>query len=269
MQYHMNGFHPGDPTVREAAPGHPRSGADLPGTVDVLIVGCGPAGLTLAAQLAGFADIKTCIVERKPGPMERGQADGISCRSMEMFNAFGFADTVIGQGYRVNETTFWKPDANNPRHIVRNGRVQDVEDGLSEMPHMILNQARVHDMYLEVMRNAPTRLVPDYGLQLLDLAVNPDAQDHPVTVRLERQDAAQKGKIETLRARYVVGCDGARSAVRRAIGRELSGDSANQAWGVMDVLAVTDFPDIRAKTLIQSAGEGTIIIIPRSSWRRM
>mgnify|MGYP001812085106 CR=1 FL=1 len=263
MQYHMNGFHPGDPTVREAAPGHPRSGADLPGTVDVLIVGCGPAGLTLAAQLAGFADIKTCIVERKPGPMERGQADGISCRSMEMFNAFGFADTVIGQGYRVNETTFWKPDANNPRHIVRNGRVQDVEDGLSEMPHMILNQARVHDMYLEVMRNAPTRLVPDYGLQLLDLAVDPDARDHPVTVRLERQDAAQKGKIETLRARYVVGCDGARSAVRSAIGRELSGDSANQAWGVMDVLAVTDFPDIRAKTLIQSAEEGTIIIIPR------
>jgi len=263
MQYHMNGFHPGDPNVREAAPGHPRSGDDLPGTVDVLIVGCGPAGLTLAAQLAGFADINTCIIERKPGPMERGQADGISCRSMEMFNAFGFADTVIRQGYRVNETTFWKPGAGNPQHIVRNGRVQDVEDGLSEMPHMILNQARVHDMYLEIMRNAPTRLVPNYSLQLLDLEVDPDADDYPVSVQLERQDAAQRGKIETLRARYVVGCDGARSAVRKAIGRELTGDSANQAWGVMDVLAVTDFPDIRAKTLIQSGEDGTIIIIPR------
>ena len=48
-----------------------------------------------------------------------------------------------------------------------------------------------------------------------------------------------------MQARYVVGCDGARSAVREAIGRQLVGDSANQAWGVMDVLAVTDFPDIR------------------------
>jgi phenol 2-monooxygenase len=60
-----------------------------------------------------------------------------------------------------------------------------------------------------------------------------------------------------------VGCDGARSAVRQALGRALHGDSANQAWGVMDVLAVTDFPDIRLKVLIQSAGEGSIVLIPR------
>ena len=72
-----------------------------------------------------------------------------------------------------------------------------------------------------------------------------------------------EGKIETVKARYVVGCDGARSAVRKSIGRELHGDSANHAWGVMDVLAVTDFPDIRFKSLIQSANDGSIIIIPR------
>jgi len=66
-----------------------------------------------------------------------------------------------------------------------------------------------------------------------------------------------------VRARYVVGCDGARSAVRQSLGRVLHGDSANQAWGVMDVLAVTDFPDIRLKSLIQSANEGSIVLIPR------
>ena len=263
MQYHLNGFRPGDPEVHEAAPGRADSQAGLPGKVDVLIVGCGPAGLTLAAQLAAFPEISTRIVERKPGPMEKGQADGISCRSMEMFNAFGFAEKVMKQGYWVNETTFWKPDARQPEHITRNGRIQDVEDGLSEMPHMILNQARVHDMYLDIMRNSPSRLVPDYSLQLVDLEVDPGAGEHPVTVTLERVDAGREGQTETLRARYVVGCDGARSAVRKAIGRELVGDSANQAWGVMDVLAVTDFPDIRCKTLIQSASEGNIIIIPR------
>ena len=49
----------------------------------------------------------------------------------------------------------------------------------------------------------------------------------------------------------------------RRLGRALHGDSANQAWGVMDVLAVTDFPDIRLKAAIQSANEGSVLIIPR------
>ena len=74
-----------------------------------------------------------------------------------------------------------------------------------------------------------------------------------MTVRLERLDPSHEGQIETVKARYVVGCDGARSTVRKSIGRALHGDSANHAWGVMDVLAVTDFPDIRLKSLIQSA----------------
>jgi phenol 2-monooxygenase len=260
MQYHLNGFRPGDPERQQAAPGRPHS-SSLPETVDVLIVGSGPAGLTLAAQLSAFPEISTRIIERRPGPMERGQADGVSCRSMEMFEAFGFAGKVMRQGYWVNEATFWRADPQNPAHIVRNGRVQDVEDGLSEMPHIILNQARVHDMYLDVMRNSPSRLEPDYSLELVDLAVDP-AADYPVTVSLRRADNP-KAEPVALRARYVVGCDGARSAVRGAIGLQLTGDSANHAWGVMDVLAVTDFPDIRMKTLIQSASEGNILIIPR------
>ncbi len=259
MQFHLNGFRPGNPDI------HPESetAGTSPDKVDVLIVGCGPAGLTLAAQLSRFPDITTRIVEQKSGPMERGQADGISCRTMEMFQAFGFADRVKREAYWVNETTFWKPDPARPAHIVRTGRVQDVEDGLSDMPHVILNQARVHDMYLDVMRNAPGRLIPDYGRKLVDLEVDETAQDYPVAVRLERLDPGHEGQSETVKARYVVGCDGARSAVRQAIGRELKGDSANRAWGVMDVLAVTDFPDIRQKTLIQSGTQGTVLIIPR------
>jgi phenol 2-monooxygenase/3-hydroxybenzoate 4-monooxygenase len=60
----------------------------------------------------------------------------------------------------------------------------------------------------------------------------------------------------------VVGCDGARSVTRGAIGRELAGEAAHQAWGVMDVLAVTDFPDVRYKVAIQSHA-GSLLIIPR------
>jgi phenol 2-monooxygenase (NADPH) len=126
----------------------------------------------------------------------------------------------------------------------------------------------VHDFYLDVMHKSPTALEPYYGRRLLDLEVDQalsgdEANPHAVTARLDRVDPAHEGQIETIKARYVVGCDGARSVVRKSIGRTLHGDSANHAWGVMDVLAVTDFPDVRFKTLIQSAKDGSMLIIPR------
>jgi len=71
------------------------------------------------------------------------------------------------------------------------------------------------------------------------------------------------GSEVTVRAKYVVGCDGARSRVRDAIGAVPRGDFANHAWGVVDMLAVTDFPDIRLKAAIQSKDEGNILLIPR------
>ncbi len=263
MQFHLNGFRTGDPAVSEASTSHPAlSGENWPDKVDVLIVGCGPAGLTLATQLSAFPDIKTMIVDQKPGPLELGQADGIACRTMEMFHAFGFSERVLKEAYWVNETTFWRPDDTRPDAIRRHGVVQDVEDGLSEFPHVILNQARVHDFYLETMRGSPSRMAPYYSRRLTDMQIG-DGEGSPVTASFERVDQGHEGETETVSARYVVGCDGARSAVRRLLGRELRGDSANQAWGVMDVLAVTDFPDIRRKSLIQSTGEGSIVLIPR------
>ena len=261
MQFHLNGYRAGDPQVHPAAPGAMEASEGLAGEVDVLIVGCGPAGLVLAAQLAAFPDISTRIVDRRPGPLELGQADGIACRTVEMFNAFGFAERLLKEAYWVNETVFWRPDPGNPTNIVRSGRIQDTEDGLSEFPHVIVNQARVHGYLLEVMRESSTRLVPNYNLHVKKVEVG-DSGAYPVTVTLRRMEPDGQGREETVRARYVVGCDGSRSSVRESIGRALVGDVANEAWGVMDVLAVTDFPDIRLKSAIRG-NEGNVLIIPR------
>ena len=255
MQYHLNGYRGGDPAV--AAPVD--AGVAQGDMADILVIGCGPAGLTLATQLAAFPDINTRIVERKPGPLDVGQADGVACRSVEMFQAFGFAGKVIREAYQVNEVAFWRP-ADGAAGLSRVDRIADVEDDLSEMPHLILNQARVHDYYLEKMQQSARRLTPEYERELISLT-RTDDPDYPVTAVFRQLGA--EGETETIRARYVVGCDGARSAVRRSLGIELQGEAARQLWGVMDVLAVTDFPDIRLKAAIQSAHDGSILIIPR------
>ena len=261
MQFHLNGFKAGDPDIHPVDPHAPNHPAALPDECDVLVVGSGPAGLALAAQLAQFPDIHTRVVERRAGPLTLGQADGIAVRSVEMFDAFGFSHKIVREAYWVNETVFWRPDPAERSRIMRTGRIQDTEDGLSEFPHLIVNQARIHDYFLEVMRNSPSRMDVNYGLECtgVEVAQGPHAGERPVTVSLRAAD----GSMGSVRARYVVGCDGARSAVRQSIGSELKGDVANHAWGVMDILAVTDFPDIRLKAAIQSAGKGNILLIPR------
>jgi phenol 2-monooxygenase len=264
MQYYKDGFRGGDPDISNAAPNRRERGqhAPLPEQVDVLIVGTGPAGLCLAAQLAQFPDIETMIVEAAPCNISKGKADGINTRTMEMFQAFGFADKVKRESYWVNQTTFWRPDPENPSHIKRIGRVQDVADDSSEMPHILINQARLHQLFIDVMHNAPARLDVDYNLAFSELSVDEDGGDYPVTVTLE-DTGVNWGEKTQVRAKYVVGCDGARSKVRKAIGGELHGDAAHQAWGVMDILANTDFPDVRQKCLITSANEGNVLILPR------
>ena len=250
MQFYLNGYAPGDPDIIKEA---------LPETVDVLIVGSGPAGALLAAQLSNFPSVSTRLVERRDGPLKVGQADGIACRTVEMFEAFGLAQKLIREAYWVNETVFWRPSKKDRTRIERTGRVQDTEDGLSEFPHLIVNQARLQQYLLDYMRMSPTRLEASYGLEFVTLKVEPEGE-HPVVVTL--RDVA-KGSETTVRAKYVVGCDGARSGVRESIGAMPQGDFANHAWGVVDMLAVTDFPDIRLKAAIQSADEGNILLIPR------
>ncbi|BCW58568.1 phenol 2-monooxygenase [Arthrobacter sp. StoSoilB20] len=214
-----------------------------------------------AAQLSMFPNVTTRIIERRPGRLAIGQADGIQARSVETFKAFGFAERITAEAYAITEMAFWKPDVANPSRIVRTARTPDDPAGISEFPHLIVNQARVLDYFAEYMANAPSRMKPDYGYEFLGLEVGEG--EYPVTATLLHTAGPKEGQRRVVKAKYVVGADGARSKVRQAIGCTLSGDAANHAWGVMDALAVTDFPDIRTKCAIQSGSGGSILLIPR------
>jgi phenol 2-monooxygenase len=262
VQFHHHGYVSGDPRIQPAAGVGIDRPRELPDEVDVLIVGAGPAGMITAAQLSRFPGVRTRIVDRREGRLAIGQADGIQARSVETFQAFGFAERITAEAYRITEMAFWKPDVHDPSRIVRTARTIDDPTGISEFPHLIVNQARVLDYFEEFMANSPTRMAPDYGLEFRGLERTDDGE-YPLTVTLVHTAGEREGQEQIVRAKYVVGADGARSKVRQSIGCTLDGGQANHAWGVMDALAVTDFPDIRTKCAIQSGGGGSILLIPR------
>ncbi|MHC2999573.1 FAD-dependent monooxygenase [Microbacterium sp. HJ5] len=261
MQFHHHGYVSGEPRVQDAAGIGLDRPAGLPDEMDVLIVGSGPAGMLLAAQLSQFPDVSARIIERREGRLVLGQADGIQPRSVETFQAFGFAERIVAEAYNIAYMNFWGPDPENPANIVRTARTEDYAFKISEFPHLIVNQARVLDYFAEAAAHGPGRIVPDYGIEFVGLTLH-DQGAYPVEVRVRHTAGERAGEERTIRAKYVVGCDGARSGVREAIGRKHVGGISAHAWGVMDVLVNTDFPDWRTKCAITSQA-GAILHIPR------
>lgn len=274
MQFHHYGYVTKDPRLLPAEGVGLNRPAELPDTMDVLIVGSGPAGIAAHAQLAMFPNVSTRIIERRDERLMLGQADGIQARSVETFQAFGFAPQIVQEAYQITETAFWNPDPENPSNIIRTAITPDDSRGISEFPHIIVNQARVIDYFAEYANNAPTRGDVDYGWEYVGLEVTGEGE-YPVKVTLRKStgysgagintvepELKDQGELRVVHAKYVIGADGAKSKVRSDIGGSLQGGQSFHAWGVMDVLAITDFPDYRKKSIIHSEN-GSILHIPR------
>ncbi|GAA6041366.1 hypothetical protein JCM8097_007687 [Rhodosporidiobolus ruineniae] len=276
-----------------------------PEEVDVLIVGAGPAGLMLATWLSKLK-IKTKVIDKRSTKVLAGQADGVQCRTVEVFQSFGFAHRLVDEGAHINEVVFWNPSSSG-EGIERTKRTPDNEPGTSRFPHAVLTQARIERFLLDAMKGfndlTVTRpIAPTFFTVDPTLAADFSPSSYPITAHLrhlseeeatptqvgsavpnglyrsnvmsdDEADALRgtkeggayerAGREETVKAKFMVGCDGARSWVRKQLGLALEGESANSVWGVLDAICITDFPDIRLKCTIHSKEAGSILVVPR------
>ena len=198
---------------------------------EVLIVGAGPVGLTLAIDLA-WRGIDVTIVERRARAVPpEPKCNHVAARTMEIFRRLGIAEKVRNAGlppdyphdisYRTSftgqELTRIEIPCRRDRFTRKDG--PDCNWPTPEPPH------RINQIFLEpilfVHAAAEPRIRIINRTSVEDIAV----EDESASAVLRDLDT---GTVSRLSCRYLIGCDGARSIVRRAIGAELTGDAIVQ-----------------------------------------
>ena len=171
--------------------------------VEVLIVGSGSAGIFAGTWLSRF-NIPCTILERRRGPLQIGQADGVQCRTVEIYESFGVSEELLRESYHVLEVAFWASDERGG--IYRQSRAADTAPGLSHMPHVILNQARMNGLMLGQMDNfSKGKQGIEYGWEVKSVEVDETRADDP-SAYCVKVVAEKDGKKETFDAKYVLVC---------------------------------------------------------------
>ena len=168
---------------------------------DVLICGSGSAGIFAGTWLAQYS-IPFTILERRPGPMEIGQADGVQCRTVEIYESFGLSKELLREAHHILEVCFWGDDGG--KGIVRTSRTMDREKGLSHMLHVILNQARMNGLMLGKMdKLAMGEKRVEYGWEIKGVEVDEGLVGDPQSYCC-KVTAEEGGKEEVWLAKYVL-----------------------------------------------------------------
>ncbi|KAK4501615.1 hypothetical protein PRZ48_007424 [Zasmidium cellare] len=223
---------------------------------DVAVVGAGPAGLTLAANLVRFG-IKTAIIDERPDKTSTGRADGLQPKTIETLKQMRLADNLLKRGVRIHDICFWSSTTETPlRRTGREVHYPPVVDLLD--PYILLvHQGMVEDVFLDDLQSRGVNVVRNASFSSYS---SDNGDDRPLEVLYHDQVI---GSSQVLRSRYLVGCDGAHSRVRKSMGVEAEGASSEAIWGVLDGEIETDFPDLWSKAVVFSHKYGNVLCIPR------
>jgi 2-polyprenyl-6-methoxyphenol hydroxylase-like FAD-dependent oxidoreductase len=191
----------------------------MTGQVDVLIVGAGPTGLALAAQLAAHG-VRPRLVDRGHDRVHESRALAIQPRTLEVLAGFGVTEELLARGNQAVRLHM------HVRHRVLTLPMFDLGLDDTAYPHLLfLSQAETEDILQRHLQTSGVAV--ERGVDLVDLSAGAEQ----VTGRLRHDD----GRDETVAASYVVGCDGAHSTVRRAAGIPFEGSSYPQTFVLADV----------------------------------
>lgn len=190
-------------------------------TADVLVVGAGPTGLLLAGDLAA-AGISVTLIERRPhGTSNMTRAFGVHARTLEQLDARDLADELITTGTPITRLRLFR-------------RLSlDLSLLRSRFPFLLITPQYEVERLLE-RRARATGVTFRYGTELLGLEQSAET----VTAEVRGGDGART----TVRARYLVGTDGVRSAVRSALDMPFPGDSVIRSIVLADV-RLTEEPE--------------------------
>lgn len=193
---------------------------------DVLVVGGGPTGLALAIWLAKL-NVRVRIIEKAAEYTTSTRALVVQARILELYSQIGLGREISARGHTVHGVNAWI----SGRRMFRLP-ITDVGSGMTEFPQISIFTQDDHEALL-VDKLAELGVTVDMATELVKLTED-DAQQGYVTAVLKNSTTQ---KEETITTRYVGGCDGARSAVRKELGIEFPGGTYNQLFYVADVQA--------------------------------
>lgn len=214
----------------------------------VLIVGAGPTGLVLAAELHRRGTAFR-IIDKHPGVLEATKAAALHARALEYFRDLGVADRIVAEGQRVDILTL------RTGYRDRLGVDFRVSHD-TRYPHMVdIPQARTEHILIDHLTDLGVTI--ERGMELTGLRQTGDGVEATVTV---------DGRTDTVVADWVVGCDGVRSPVRNLLGLEFPGADYADDWVLCD--AELDWPLPRNEMTFSGDTEGIYGVFPLPGRRR-